>query len=199
MTFLFSRLSRLAEFIAAMALAAVFVVFLVQIFSRYAAKIAWLMPIPSISNWMSLLEPIGWTVNLISLLWVWIVFFGAAFIVRSRDHVTFDVLYLAMSHKTRRIMAILSAIGLLIAMVYSFPAMWDLVFANRLMELKKIQTLSVPFTGDKIPMKWLFAPYVLLMVSVIARALWQIVYSLRFGAPETAVDAIVSDATGDHS
>ena len=148
---------------------------------------------------MSSLEPIGWTVNLISLLWVWIVFFGAAFIVRPRDQVTFDVLYLAMPYKTRRIMAICSAVGLLAVMVYSFPATWDFVFANRLLELKKIQTLSIPFTGEKIPMKWLFAPYVLLMLATIWRAIWQIVYTIRFGAPETAVDAIVSEAKGDAS
>lgn len=194
---IFSRLSQLADFIAAMALAAVFITFLVQIFSRYAAKIAWMMPLPSVSQWMGSLEPIGWTVNLISLLWVWIVFFGAAFIVKPRDHVTFDVLYLALPHKMRRIMAFLSAVGLLAVMVYSFPATWDFVFANRLLELKKIQTLSMPVTGEKIPMKWLFVPYVVLMVATILRAIWQIVYTLKWGAPETAVDAIISEATGD--
>ena len=85
--------SRSTEFIAAMMLAAIFFTFLVQIFTRYSAKIAWLMPIPPISAWMSSLQPLGWTVNLISLLWVWVVFFGCSFIVRERDHVTFDILY----------------------------------------------------------------------------------------------------------
>ena len=37
------------------------------------------------------------------------------------------------------------------------------------MELKKIQTLRIPITGDRIAMKWLFAPYVLLMVVLIIR------------------------------
>ena len=35
------RISRVAEFIAAMVLAAIFIIFLLQIFTRYAPKIAW--------------------------------------------------------------------------------------------------------------------------------------------------------------
>ena len=37
------------------------------------------------------------------------------------------------------------------------------------MELKKIQTLRVPLTGDKIPIKWLFAPFIVMMLALIAR------------------------------
>ena len=55
------RISRVAEFIAAMVLAAIFIIFLLQIFTRYAPKIAWLMPIPPIHDWMMALVPIGWT------------------------------------------------------------------------------------------------------------------------------------------
>ena len=73
-----------AEFLSALMLAAIFSTFLVQIFSRYAAKLSWIIPIPSISDWMGQLQPVGWTVNLISLLWVWAVFFGCSFIVRKR-------------------------------------------------------------------------------------------------------------------
>ncbi|WP_164659121.1 TRAP transporter small permease [Tropicibacter sp. Alg240-R139] len=193
MNTLFARLSRFAEFIAAMALAAVFVTFLIQIFSRYAVKIAWLMPIPPISDWMASLEPIGWTVNLISLLWVWIVFFGCAFIVRPRDQVTFDVLYLATPRKTQRVLALLSAVGLITAMLYSFPATWDAIFGNRLMDLKKIPTLRMPITGDKIAIKWLFAAYILLMVATIVRYVWQLYSVARYGPPETELEELLSD------
>ena len=37
--------------------------------------------------------PFGWTLELCLILWVWLVFFGCAFVVRQRDQVTFDVLY----------------------------------------------------------------------------------------------------------
>ena len=50
------RVSRIAEFIAAMMLAAIFITFLLQIFSRYAPKIAWLMPITPIADWMMALS-----------------------------------------------------------------------------------------------------------------------------------------------
>ena len=49
------------------------------------------MPVTPIYDWMIALEPIGWTVNLISLLWVWLIFFGCAFFVRDGDHVAFDI------------------------------------------------------------------------------------------------------------
>lgn len=187
---------RSTEFIAAMMLAAIFFTFLIQIFTRYAAKIAWLMPIPPISDWMSSLQPLGWTVNLISLLWVWVVFFGSSFIVRERDHVTFDILYLAAPFKVRRILAYISAICLIGMMIYAMPAMWDAVFANRLMELKKIQTLRIPITGDKIAIKWLFASFFLLMVATILRYLWRLVTIARYGPPETELEDIISAEHG---
>ncbi len=187
--------TRGADFIAATLLAAIFVTFLIQIFSRYAAKIAWLMPIPPISDWMASLQPIGWTVNLISLLWVWVVFFGCSFVVRERDHVTFDVLYLALPKAGRRVLAYLTAIIVIAGMVYALPATWDAVFANRLMELKKIQTLRVPITGDKIAIKWLFASVVLLMIVTILRYLWRIVTITRDGPPETELDDLIAADT----
>ena len=171
---IFNRLFRIAEFIAAMLLAVIFVTFLIQIFTRYAANIAWLMPIPSLSSWMAELKPIGWTVNLISLLWVWVVFWGCSFIVRDRDHVTFDILYSASPPKLQRILSLISSAIIIGFMIYSFPAVWDLVFQNRLMNLKKIQTLSIPITGDKIAIKWLFASFVLFMIATLIR------YSYKF-------------------
>lgn len=192
---LFKWFSRTTEFIAALMLAAIFVTFLIQIFSRYAAKIAWMMPIPPISDWMASLQPIGWTVNLISLIWVWAVFFGCAFIVRERDHVTFDILYLALPRAGRRILAYLSSAGIVVAMLYALPAMWDVVFDNRLMELKKIQTLRIPITGDQIAIKWLFASVVLLMVVAIIRYSWQIVTITRDGPPTGEIEEIVASSS----
>ena len=110
------RVSRVAEFIAAMILAAIFIIFLLQIFTRYAPKIAWLMPIPPIHDWMMALEPIGWTVNLISLLWVWLIFFGCAFFVRESDHVAFDVFFQALSRSWQRYFAMATALIMVVAM-----------------------------------------------------------------------------------
>jgi len=170
---IFKRISRVAEFIAAIILAAIFLIFLLQIFTRYAPKIAWLMPIQPIHNWMIALEPIGWTINLISLLWVWLIFFGCAFFVRESDHVVFDLFFQALSRSWQRYLAMATALIMVAAMLYSFGPTWDAIFGNRLMELKKIQTLRIPITGDKIPMKWLFAPYIMLMIVITLRYMWR--------------------------
>ena len=167
------RISRASEFIAAMVLATIFIIFLLQIFTRYAPKIAWLVPIPPIHGWMMALEPIGWTVNLISLLWVWLIFFGCSFVVNESDHVAFDVFFQALSRSWQHHFAMAMALIMVVAMLYSFGPTWDAIFGSRLMELKKIQTLRVPVTGDKIPIKWLFASYILLMIVITLRYLWR--------------------------
>ena len=169
--------TRGAEFIAAMALAAIFVTFLLGIVFRYTP----------------FLEPIGWSVVLISLLWVWLIFFGCAFIVREQDHVTFDVVYLGVPRPVRKVLALITAVLMIGVMVWSFPAVWEAIFANKLMELKKIQTLRIPITGGKIAIKWLFAPFVLLMVVVTLRYLWRIYTVLRYGPPETELEALTSE------
>lgn len=157
-----------------MALAAIFIIFLLQIFTRYASKISWIIPLPIISDWMNSLQPIGWTVNLISVLWVWIIFFGCSFFVRDREHVVFDLLVLGVPPKIQRIFLILVALFMITIMLYSFGPTWDAIFGSRLMELKKIQTLRIPISGDKIPIKWLFAPYIILMLAVICRYSFQL-------------------------
>jgi C4-dicarboxylate transporter DctQ subunit len=134
-------------------------------------------------------------VVLISLLWVFVIFFGCSFIVRESDHVTFDVLYLSASRPVRRILALITAVLMIGAMLYSLPAIWETVFANRLMDLKKIQTIRMPLTGDKIAIKWLFAPFVMLMIVVTVRYVWRIYTVVRFGPPETEIETLLSDET----
>ena len=183
-------LTRGCEFIAAMILAAIFVIFLLQIFARYTSKIAWMMPIEQVSNWMLSVEPLGWTLNLISLLWVWLIFFGCSFVVRERDHVTFDILYLALPDHLRRIAIIIVSLTMIFALLWSFLPTWDAIFGSRLMELKKIQTLRIPVTGDKIQIKWLFASYITLMIVVLLRYTW-ICYEVSVkGPPKKAIEEL---------
>ena len=168
------RLTRTAEFIAAMVLAVIFITFLLQIFTRYGAKIAWLMPISPVADWMLTLEPIGWTVNLISLLWVWLIFFGCSFFVKDKDHVAFDIIYQAVPPKAQKAMLVAGSLIIAGAMFVSFVPTWEAIFGSRLMELKKIQTLRMPITGDRIAIKWMFASYILLMLAVVVQSTWRI-------------------------
>ena len=185
---LMKRLSRVAEAIAAIALAAIFIVFLLQIFTRYSGKLSQWMPVENLSLWMSEIEPLRWTVYLISLLWVWLIFLGCSFVVRERDHVAFDILYQAAPPRLRKIMTILGAIILIAVMLISLPATWDAIMANRLMDLKKLQTLRMPITGDKIAIKWLFFPYLVLMAAIIIRSCSRIFLELRTNNQNTEVD-----------
>jgi C4-dicarboxylate transporter DctQ subunit len=183
-------LTRGCEFIAAIILAAIFIIFLLQIFARYTSKIAWMMPNEQVSNWMLSVEPLGWTLNLISLLWVWLIFFGCSFVVRERDHVTFDILYLALPDHLRRIAIIIVSLTMIFALLWSFLPTWDAIFGSRLMELKKIQTLRIPVTGDKIQIKWLFASYITLMIVVLLRYTW-ICYEVSVkGPPKKAIEEL---------
>ena len=163
-------LTRIAELITAILLAVIFMTFLLQIFTRYAPKIAWLAPFSVAENWMASLVPIGWTVNLISLLWVWLIFVGCSFALQDRDHVTFDVFYNAVPLRWRRIFTVITAGSLIGVFAYALGPTFDAIFGSRLMELKKIQTIVLPISGEKIPIKWLFAPVVLFMVVTILRS-----------------------------
>jgi len=165
-----NSLTRIAELITAILLAVIFITFLLQIFTRYAPKIAWLAPFSVVESWMASLVPIGWTVNLISLLWVWLIFIGCSFALQDRNHVTFDVFYNAVPLRWRRIFAVITASLLMSVFAYALGPTFDAIFGSRLMELKKIQTIILPISGEKIAIKWLFAPVVLFMVITILRS-----------------------------
>jgi C4-dicarboxylate transporter DctQ subunit len=155
------------------------------------------MPIEQASYWMLSVEPLGWTLNLISLLWVWLIFFGCSFVVRERDHVTFDILYLALPDHLRRIAIIIVSLTMIFALLWSFLPTWDAIFGSRLMELKKIQTLRIPITGDKIQIKWLFASYITLMIVVLLRYTW-VCYEVSVkGPPKRAIEELSSAQKDD--
>ncbi|MBT8409064.1 MAG: TRAP transporter small permease [Alphaproteobacteria bacterium] len=156
--------TRGAEFIAAAMLAAMFITFLLQIFSRYV-----------------LLTPFGWTLELCLILWVWIVFFGCAFIVRERDHVTFDILYLAAPRRVRQVLALIACAAIVIGIGWAFLPTWDYI---DWMKIRKTATVRNPFTGDKIPMRTIFSVYGLFMVALILRYAWRFIDVLRNGPPD---------------
>lgn len=156
--------TRGTEFIAAALLAAMFITFLLQIFSRYV-----------------LLTPFGWTLELCLILWVWIVFFGCAFIVREKDHVSFDILYLAAPRRLRQVLALIAAGSIAVGMVWAFLPTWDYI---DFMKIRKTTTVRLPITGDKIPMRAIFSVYALFMVVVAARYAWRFVVIAWRGPPD---------------
>ena len=152
------------QFIAATMLAAMFITFLLQIFSRYVLQ-----------------TPFGWTLEFCLILWVWLVFFGCAFIVRERDYVTFDLFYLAAPRRARQVMALIACLAIIIGFGWAFVPTWEYI---DWMKMRKTSTVKIPFIGEKIPMRTIFSIYAVFMIAVIARYVWRFVDILRHGPPD---------------
>lgn len=168
----FKWFSRLAEAIAGGLLAAIFLTFLLQITLRY------------------LFTPAGWTLELIGILWVWVIFFSCAFVVREQDHVKFDIIYLSVPNRARKIMSLIAAAAIVIGMLYTFLPTWDYI---EWMKIRKTSTVRNPFTGNKIPLRDIFSVYAIFMLAVAARYAWQFVDVLRNGPPKTELELAVED------
>ncbi|MCO5162975.1 MAG: TRAP transporter small permease subunit [Mesorhizobium sp.] len=163
-----------ADDVAAGLLAAMFATFFVQIVARYI-----LLPLyPGIN--------IGWTVELCLTLWLWSVFWGAAFCLREGDHVRFDMLYLAVGRRTRRGMAIAAALLIAGGLLMALPATWDYIAFYK---IKKSAVL-------RWRLDYVFSIYGIFAAVVTARYLWRAVALLR-GSPldeETALLAASTEA-----
>jgi C4-dicarboxylate transporter DctQ subunit len=122
-----------------------FVAFLLQVIFRYLLR------------W-----PTGWSNELTVVLWIWVVLFGAAFVVREEEEIRFDLIYGAVRPRVRRIMTLASAAALIALYGYSFPAVFDYV---TFMKVQKTAYLKIRFD-------WLFSIYVIFVIAVIARYLW---------------------------
>lgn len=149
-------LSARAENVAAAMLAAMFALFLLQIAFRYLA------------GW-----PTGWTHELSVMLWLWLVLWGAAFVVTEREEIRFDILSGAVGPQARRWMGFASAIALIALYTVSLPAV-----ANYVAFMKVERTAYL-----KIRFDWLFSIYLVFAVAAIVRYLWLAWRALRGDAP----------------
>ncbi|WP_209506752.1 MULTISPECIES: TRAP transporter small permease subunit [unclassified Ruegeria] len=170
--------SRLTEAIAGGMLAAIFLIFLLQILLRY------------------FFTPAGWTLELIGILWVWVIFFSCAFIVRERDHVKFDIIYLSVPMRVRQVFAMLAAAAIVVGMLYSFFPTWDYI---DWMKIRKTSTVRNPFSGEKIPLRTVFSIYAVFMLVVAARYAWLFFDVMRNGPPKTELELVVGyNVVDDH-
>ena len=150
-------LYRRGENLIALMIGVMFVAFLLQVVFRY------------LLNW-----PTGWSSELTVVLWIWVVLFGAAFVVREEEEIRFDLIYGAVGPRARRIMTLVSAAVLIAAYGYSFPAVADYV---TFMKVESTAYLKIRFD-------WLFSIYLVFVPAVIARYLWLGFHALRGDAPD---------------
>jgi TRAP-type C4-dicarboxylate transport system permease small subunit len=188
-----SWLPRIAECISAVLLATIFVTFLLQIGSRYLPKIISGLGLTDALPLLASVEPFGWTLELIGVLWVWVIFFSCAFVVREFDHVKFDIIYLNVSRRLRAIFAIITSLAIVGGMIYAFLPTWDYI---DFMRLRGTSTVRNPFTGAKIPMRTIFSVYAVFMIAVAARYAWQVIDVWRNGPPKTELE-MLPEASAD--
>ena len=152
-------LLRRAENVAVLLLVVMFLAFIAQIVFRYLLNL-----------------PTGWTSELTVICWLWLILWGAAFVVRERDEIRFDLVYGAVRPGVRRWMGILGALALIALYARSLPAVWDYVTF-----MKVQQTAYLHIRYD-----FLYAIYIVFAVAVIARYLWLLWAFIRGRAVDAA-------------
>jgi C4-dicarboxylate transporter DctQ subunit len=106
--------------------------------------------------------PVGWTHEISVIMWVWLVLFGTAFVVRDYEEIRFDLLYSTVSERTRRVMVFLSALAVVILFGMSLPAVIDYV---TFMKVERTAYMKIRFD-------WLYSIYAFFAVAVIVRQIW---------------------------
>lgn len=147
-----AQLKRGAEVVAAAVFAALFLTFVVQVGMRFLFN-----------------RPLAWSDELIVILYILMVFWGAATLLEEKDHVMLDLVYAALPPGGRRVVALLGAAltaGLLLALL---PPAFDYV---RFMHRENTPVLDVPFSV-------VFAPFLLFVAMIAGRYVVKFVRLLR--------------------
>jgi len=152
-------LRRRAENVAAAMLAVMFAAFVVQIAFRYFLNF-----------------PVGWTSELTVVMWLWLVLWGAAFVVNEREEIRFDLLSGAVGRRTRIAMGLVAALALVVLYAASLPATYDYV---TFMKVERSSYL-------KIRIDWLYSIYLIFLVAILVRYLWILSQLLRGKDPGEA-------------
>ena len=138
-------LRRRAENVLALMLGAMFVAFLLQIVFRYFL------------NW-----PTGWTSELTVVMWLWMVLWGAVFVLRDDEEIRFDLLLASASRRRLRVMGGIAAVAIVALYALSFKGSWEYV---AFMKVERSSYL-------KIRMDHLYSIYVIFLVAAIMRFAW---------------------------
>lgn len=166
---------RLCEAVTALLMFLIFATFIVQVAIRYGARLDGLVAA------VPFLDPdhYGWTLEFCLALWVWLIFWGNAFVVRRQDHVTFDILSESVPRPVARIFLVITGLAIGIGLLASIEPTWA---RFKILKLKQTATLADLF-GDWIRMRDVYAIYIVFLVAVGARALWSAFNALRGREP----------------
>ena len=140
------RLSDYANHITAALMGSMFVVFILQIVFRY------------VLGW-----PVLWTVEWVTIAWLWGILFSFTFVIRSGDMIRLDILYNAVPRGARRAMDVVAGLTVAAIFAYTLPHAWDYV---TFMGIERTAAFRWPF--DLV-----FAIYIPFHIAVIVRMLLQ--------------------------
>ncbi len=128
--------------------------FVLQVFMRYVFNL-----------------PLQWSLEFDLVVYIWIVFWGAAFLVRPSEHIRFNLVYDNVPLHIRRILAIFGALVIGAAFMIALPATFDFV------SFMAIESTPV--------IRWrfdiVFSVFLVFMVALIVRLAWQLACLLRPG------------------
>jgi len=136
---------RAASVVSALLLAALAADILVGVFARYALG-----------------HPLAWVDEVAVVLFLWLVFWTGAFVVRSREHVAFEVVYELLPPAGRRALALAGTASCALMLAVSLPKIVDYIAF-----LSRERTPVLQWRLD-----WLYACFALFIAAA----------AIRFGA-----------------
>ena len=155
-------LRRRAENLCALFLVGMFLSFMVQIIARYVFN-----------------YPLGWTDEVSVIFWIWCTLWGAAFVLREKDEVRFDIFYSALSEKTRCIFTVITGVIAIVVLTAALPAVYSYV------SFLKVERSA--YLGIKL--HYLYSIYIIFSVAVIVRHMALVYFALRGRAPQIQIGA----------
>ncbi|WP_375258760.1 TRAP transporter small permease [Citreimonas sp.] len=139
------RLRALADAVPALLLATMFLCFIIQVFMRYVID-----------------SPVGWTVEVCVIAWLWILLWGQSVSAEEGDEIRFDIVYGSVRPETRRWFRMIFSVLLVGIYAWSLPALWDFV---TFMKIQETAYLDIGFN-------WVYSIALVFSVVSILRYVW---------------------------
>jgi TRAP-type C4-dicarboxylate transport system permease small subunit len=128
-----------------------FLAFLTNVFCRYILK-----------------NPQNWTFELSINAFVVVGLLGACAAYRKEDHVVFDLLYTRLNSKGKNILRIISYVTVIVFFTIALPG--SIRYLIRLPAVTSIM---------RIPLRLIFLPYPILLISMVLRSAYRLVLDIR--------------------
>lgn len=138
------RISGWASHLTAALLLSMFVVFILQILFRY------------VLGW-----PVLWTVEWVTIAWLWGILLSFTFVIKTEDMIRLDMVYNAVTHGWQRVFDVFAGLTVAAIFAWTLPAAWEYV---TFMGIERTAAFRWPF--DLV-----FSVYIPFHIAVIIRML----------------------------